>query len=318
MTTNSCTSALHLALHLQRTPESPVHDGPDRAGLRPGDEVLTSPLTCTATNWPILANGLRIRWGDVDPETLNLDLDDLASKLSSQTMAIMVVHWGGYPVDLDRLKGVQDLAEERFGFRPAVIEDCAHAWGSTYRGRPLGNQGNLCAFSFQAIKHLTCGDGGALVLPEPRLFHRGKLIRWYGIERESNRKDFRCEADILEWGYKFHLNDIAASIGLENLRIVDGVVARHRANARYYSGRLREEPGVRLMAEQPDRESSYWLYTIRVERRDDFIRMMEDSGIMVSRVHERNDIHSCVREFAAPLPALDRVVKEMVCIPVGW
>ena len=314
LTLNSGTSALHLALHLLRKAD-PARGWP---GLGPDDEVLTTPLTCTATNWPILANGLKLKWVDVNPNNLNMDPDDLAAQLSPRTRAIMLVHWGGYPVDLDRVRAVQDLAQERYGVRPPVIEDGAHAWASTYKGQPLGNHGNACTFSFQAIKHLTCGDGGALVLPDEANYRRGKLIRWYGIDRETERKDFRCEADIPEWGFKFHMNDISAAIGLENLRIVDRVIARHRANAHFYNERLRDVPGVRLLEDEPDRESSYWLYTIRVERRDDFNRKMTDAGIMVSRVHERNDLHSCAREFRRPLPQLEAVVKDMICIPVGW
>lgn len=313
VTVNSGTSALHLALHLLRRP------GPDGwPGLAPGDEVLTTALTCTATNWPALAQGLRPRWVDVDPATLNLDLDDLEAKLSSRTRAILLVHWGGYPVDLDRVRAIQRRARELFGFAPAVVEDCAHAWASTYRGLPLGNHGNLCAFSFQAIKHLTCGDGGALVGGDDETYRRSRLARWYGIDRDNPRADFRCENDVAEWGFKFHMNDIAASIGLENLRIVDAVVARHRENARYYDARLAGCPGVRLLEYAADRESSYWLYTLLVDRRDDFLRRAAGAGIVASRVHERNDVHTCVREFAAPLPLLDEVARRMVCIPVGW
>ena len=103
-------------------------------------------------------------------------------------------------------------------FKPAVIEDCAHAFGSTYKNQKLGNHGNICTFSFQAIKHLTCGDGGMIVVPHQELHRRSKLMRWYGIDRENNKKDFRCETDIMEWGFKFHMNDINATIGIENLK----------------------------------------------------------------------------------------------------
>jgi dTDP-4-amino-4,6-dideoxygalactose transaminase len=290
-----------------------------RPVLAPGDEVLTTALTCTATNWPILANGLRLRWVDVDPATCNISLDDLEAKISAQTRAIMIVHWGGYPVDLDRLDGILDRAQERFGHRPVVVEDCAHGWGSTYKGRPLGNHGNLAVFSFQAIKHLTSGDGGMLVLPDDTLFERGKLLRWYGIDRDKpGRTDFRCEEDIPEWGFKFHMNDISAAIGLANLEIVDAVVARHRANAAFYDEALADVDGITLTERDPERDSAFWIYTIKAERRDDFMRMLSSHGVAVSRVHERNDIHSCVGEFAAPLPNLDALIPQMACFPVGW
>jgi dTDP-4-amino-4,6-dideoxygalactose transaminase len=229
----------------------------------------------------------------------------------------MIVHWGGYPVDLDRLRRIQESASAMYGSAPPVIEDCAHAWASTYQGRLLGNHGNLCVFSFQAIKHLTAGDGGLLVLPDETLYRRAKLLRWFGIDRE-NRADFRCESDIAEYGFKFHMNDINATIGIANLQIVDDVVKRHRENAAYYDEHLRDVPGIRLLERSPDRSSSFWLYTMHVERRDDFVRKLTGAGIAVSRVHERNDIHSCVREYAAMLPNLDRVIRTMICIPTGW
>ena len=119
-TVNSATSGLHLALRL-------VAGGPESTGGEPA-EVLTTALTCTATNWPILANGLRIRWADVDPATLNVDLDDLERKITPLTRAVVVVHWAGYPVDLDRLRDIVGRAEQRYGFPLPVIEDCAHAW----------------------------------------------------------------------------------------------------------------------------------------------------------------------------------------------
>lgn len=314
---NSCTSALHLALHLLKTRKPPAE--PDFfPPVEHGDEVLTPALTCTATNWPILANGLRLKWVDTDPETLNLSLEDLSEKLSPTTKIIMLVHWGGYPVDLNQVRELQEVSLARFGFRPYVIEDCAHSWASTYEGRRLGNHGNICAFSFQAIKHLTCGDGGALVLPMQELYRRGKLLRWFGIDREA-RTDFRCEDDIEEYGFKFHMNDINATIGLMNLEIVDDVIARHRDNARFYNTQLQGTPGLRLLQEsRDDRESSYWIYSMLVENRAGFVQRMSEAGIMVSPVHNRNDFHTCVAEFASPLPRLDYVSERMISIPVGW
>jgi dTDP-4-amino-4,6-dideoxygalactose transaminase len=315
-TVNSATSGLHLALHMVASQDGHARGrGGDPPAIR--DEVLTTPMTCTATNWPILANRLRIRWVDVDPATLNLDLDDLARKISPATRAVMVVHWAGYPLDLDRLAGILDQAEASFGFRPAVIEDCAHAWGATYRGRPLGNHGTIAVFSFQAIKHLTCGDGGLLVLPDEALHRRARLLRWYGIDRDSG-ESVRCRHDIPEYGFKFHMNDISAAIGLANLSVIDDVLARHRRNAAHYDAELRAVPGLELTERAPDREPSFWIYTVKVEDRPAFVKRMTGAGITVSEVHTRNDVHSCVRASASILPGLDSVVDRMVSIPVGW
>lgn len=312
LTMNSATAAEHLALHLLKKNYNKWE------GMKDGDEVLATALTCTASNWPILANNFRIKWVDVNPNNLNMDLDDLARKISPTTRAIMIVHWGGYPVDLDKVREIQKKAESLYGFKPAVIEDCAHALGSEYKGMKIGKHGNICTFSFQAIKHCTTGDGGLLVVPHENLYRRGKLLRWYGIDRETNKKDFRCEGDLPEWGFKFHMNDIAASIGIENFKLLEDTVRKHKENASYYNDELRSVNGVTLLEKNEGFDSAYWIYTLKVENQNDFMEKMKGCGIVVSRVHERNDKHSCVREFITQLPTLDKVIKEMICIPAGW
>jgi dTDP-4-amino-4,6-dideoxygalactose transaminase len=167
LTLNSGTSGLHLALRLLK------NETQTWPGLEDGDEVLATSLTCTASNFPILSNNLNIKWVDVDPETLNMDLDDLARKITPKTKVIMLVHWGGYPNDLDRIKQIQDKCFEMHGFRPAVIEDGAHSFGSKYKGKYLGNHGNIVMYSLQAIKHITSIDGGLLLLPHKELYNRG-------------------------------------------------------------------------------------------------------------------------------------------------
>jgi dTDP-4-amino-4,6-dideoxygalactose transaminase len=324
VTLNSGTSGLHLALHLLKNPSKnaiPAEYGSvliNWPGIEDGDEILATALTCTASNWPILANNLKIKWVDIDPTTLNMDLDDLERKITPKTKAIIVVHWGGYPNDLDRLKQIQQKAFSLYGFNPAIIEDGAHSFGSTYKGKRLGNHGNMVMYSLQAIKHVTSIDGGILTLPHNDLYNRAKLMRWYGIDREGNRKDFRCEANIQEWGYKFHMNDVCATVGIENLAHADSIIQRHQSNADYYDDKLKNVEGVTLLTRHPDRRSAFWIYSMLVENRDGFMEYMKKCNIVVSQVHERNDKHSCVREFASPLPTLDKTIGKVVAIPVGW
>ena len=324
-TVNSGTSALHLALHLLKRPATynRIFDGvigyeTRWPGLQPGDEVLATAMTCTASNWPILAHGLKIKWVDIDPTTLNMDLDDLARKISPTTKAIMLVHWGGYPNDLDKIKQIQDKAYNMYGFKPAVIEDGAHSFGSKYKGKYIGTHGNLTMFSLQAIKHLTSVDGGLLLSPHKELHDRGKLIRWYGIDRDGDRKDFRCEANIEEWGYKFHMNDVNATIGMENFKHINMIVDKHKENALFYDSNLDNVKGVTLLDRHFGHESSFWIYSMLVENRDGFYRWMDECNIAVSQVHERNDKHTAVKEFRTSLPTLDKTIGKVVSIPVGW
>ncbi|KKM81191.1 hypothetical protein LCGC14_1332330, partial [marine sediment metagenome] len=158
------THGLHLALVL--------------AGVGEGDEVITTPLTCTATNWPILYQKARIVWADIKVDDLNIDPSDVERKITEKTKAIMCVHWGGYPCDMNELSNIV------INYKLPLIEDAAHAFGATYHNVPVGNCtfADYTMFSFQAIKHLTCGDGGALFVKTEEDYKRAKLLRWYGID----------------------------------------------------------------------------------------------------------------------------------------
>ncbi len=291
---NSGTSAIQLALRL--------------SNVGPGDEVISTPMTCTATNMPILAAGAKIVWADINPWTGNIDPQDVERKITPKTKAIMCVHWGGYPCDLSELKAIADMN----GLK--LIEDACHAFGSRYKGKAIGSHGDYVCFSFQAIKTLTTVDGGALCCQYKSDYDRGKLLRWYGIDREAEGKDLRCEADIEEWGYKFHMNDVAATIGLEQLKYIDENLTKTRKHAFTYN----HSPYIPSLETKPDRWSSNWLYTIRVKNRDEFMAKMKEAGIMTSKVHARNDLHSCFADSKTYLPYLDEFYAEHVCIPVGW
>ena len=327
VTTNAGTSALHLALHLLKKPKPHwreefhgvafvEHNWP---GIEDGDEVLATPLTCTASNWPILANNLKVKWVDIDPTTLNMCLKDLEKKMTPKTKAIMGVHWGGYPLDLDKIRDIRVKFRKKNGWAPALIEDAAHALGSKYKGKYLGNHNNFVMNSLQAIKHITSVDGVLLFCPHDELYERAKLLRWYGIDRNpKGRTDFRCEADIAEWGFKFHMNDVCAAVGIENFQHMNNIVSKHKDNAAYYDLRLQNVKGVKLLKREEGFESAFWIYSLLVDDRPSFYEYMKECNIMVSQVHERNDKHSCMEEFKSDLPKLEKTIDKIVSIPVGW
>lgn len=326
-TVNSGTSGLHLALHLLKNSKVTIDEYDSYSysksnwpGINDGDEVLTTALTCTATNFPILANNMKIKWVDINPLTLNIDLHDLERKLSEKTRVIMIVHWGGYPNDLSKLREIQLRFRAKYGFSPAIIEDCAHSFGSKFNNKLIGTHNNISVFSFQAIKHLTSVDGGLIIFPNSDLTKRGRLMRWYGIDREDeNRKDFRCENDIEEWGFKFHMNDVNATIGNENLKEINPIIERHKLNGKFYDENLNDVSGVTLLKRENNCESSFWLYSLLVERRGDFHRYMKENGVSCSQVHERNDKHTAVRDFKTnDLYNLDSTIDKITNIPVGW
>ena len=302
LTLNSATSGLHLAYRL--------------AGVGPGSTVISTPQTCSATNLPILANGGRPVWAEINPDTGLIDPTDVERKITPTTKAIVCVDWGGTPCDLDALMAIG----ERHGI--PVIEDAAHSFGATYKGRKIGTIADFTVFSYQAIKTLTTVDGGALVVKDPERYRRGKLLRWYGIDRESPRTtDSRIEEDIAEYGYKFHMNDVTATIGLHQLPHLEDTLTRHRANAASYQSRIDDRFYTHPRIGDYAYTGSYWLYTLLLPDQDQrlaFMQFMAEHGVMVSQVHSRNDTHTVFKESRTELPGVTAFCERQVSIPVHW
>jgi len=298
LTLNSGTSGIHLALRL--------------CDVEYGDEVITTPMTCTATNMPILANGAKIVWADVDPITGLIDPKDIQKKITKKTKAIIMVHFGGNPCAIDEINEIAHKHSIK------TIEDGAHAIGSEYKGKKIGNHSDFVMFSLQAIKHMTTIDGGLLLCKSEEDYLRGRKLRWYGIDRDERRKEFRCEENVPEYGYKFHMNDICATVGIEQLKYIDDIVSKHMDNHDFYEKELEGIKGITLIKNPPYAKSSAWIYTLHVQKRDLFLTWMKQEGVMVSRVHERNDIHDAFKESRTPLPNLDKFNATQVSIPVGW
>lgn len=312
VTTNSCTSAMQLGLQL--------------LDLAPEDEVISTPLTCLATNVVIHHSGARIRWADVSLHDLNIDLEDVERKINENTKAIMVLHWGGNPVHDEHLQGIVDRAEYLYGKRIVVIEDCAHAFGSAYSQyseQHVGTAtGTLGCFSFQAVKNPTCGDGGCLVVnTSSEDYERAKLLRWYGLSRTKSLSDRFC-LDAEEAGHKWHMNDIAATIGLCNLEVFPQKLSTQKSNCQFYYDHLwpvaqASDQKLQLL-QQTYNNSSCYLFTILVEDRDGFQKKMAEFGIETSPVHPRNDHYSCFVDHQSLLPNMDYLEESIVCIPCGW
>ena len=293
LTVNSGTSALQLALHYIRggsIDEKPV--------------VFTTPLTCLATTAAIVNSGMQPYWIDVDPNTCNFDLDDLERQLKKvDPVAILAVHYAGYPVDLERLSKIARYIP--------VVEDCAHALGSyTPHGHVGTLYGNFGCFSFQAIKTLTTGDGGALVLPTESLYHKFKKLRWFGLDRNVPRH----VQDVTEIGFKYHMNDIAATIGLANLEHLDENLRKQKNNVQFYRQHI---PDMCLKYDL-QLQTSGWMFPVKVGNAQEFDKAMRGRGIETGLGHHRNDLHICLKEYRRSLPGLEWTVRTTSCIPSGW
>jgi dTDP-4-amino-4,6-dideoxygalactose transaminase len=276
-------------------------------------EVIVSPMTCSATLTPILAVQAKIVWADIDPVTGNIDPGSIESKITPKTKAIVVVHWGGNPADVEVINAIASRHNIK------VIEDGAHAMGAKIRDKYIGQFSDFTMFSLQAIKHITSVDGGILICKDEAFYNRAKLLRWYGIDRNSNRQisDLRCEIDIKEAGHKMHMNDVCATIGAENFKHLDEILKVHRDNAIFYDQQF-ERSQVVFARQRDGYQSAYWLYTIHVKNRDELMEILKQNGVASSKVHARNDTHFMFREFKATLPGVDSFNRSHLCIPVGW
>lgn len=295
---NSGTSALVLALSL--------------AGVGPSDDVIIPSQTFCATGLACLQVGAEPVFADIDPSTGNLSPKSLESSITHFTRAVIPVHWGGYPCDLDEIHAVA----QRHGL--VVIEDAAHALGATYKGNPIGSISQFTCFSFQAIKHLTTGDGGCLCCEDTKEAQQAKTLRWFGIDRMGSRPSILGERDfdIKRLGYKMHMNDVAASIGLGNLTGLKMRLDRRRQIGRQYQYELQHTQGVIPLEKRSDRTHAYWLFTMLVKRREDFIRMMQSKGIPVSVVHQGIHKYSIFRTWGLPDLPGQKIFDDMhICLP---
>lgn len=287
---NSGTAALWLALWMLA-----------QRGYR---HVITTPLCCLASTETLLHLGLEPVWADVDYNTGNIDPGSVEDRLNTVgPCPILSVDWGGTPCDYDtltRLAGTWNVP---------LVRDAAHYFG------PLHPLVDFTCLSFQAIKHLTTGDGGALVCRDPAAYKRAKAARWFGLNRDDGAS-MRCYQRIAEPGFKFHMNDIAAGFGLANLPGIDSRIGLHRANAAHYDALFAGSTVVQPFTRTAD--SACWLYTVRVPHARLFSETMALDGIETSQVHARNDTQPIFAGLRRFLPAMNLLEEQLICLPVGW
>lgn len=272
----------------------------DLIGLKEGDEVITTPLTCTATNLPLVRRGCKIVWADIDEETLCIDAADVERKTTENTKAIVQVHLGG-------IKAMVNYTSV------PVVSDACQALGIF--------SGDYTCCSFQAIKHITTGDGGMLVVHSPREERIAKLMRWFGIDREkkiaNNWQAYRNRAmtfDIEVLGHKRQMTDIAAAMGIVGLRHYYEVINYRKSIFGIYKERLSNLPGVRLV---DGFGNTYWLATLIVDRRDDFAKKLFEADIDTNIVQVRNDIYKIFGGKRADLPVMNLLEDKYISIPLN-
>jgi perosamine synthetase len=297
---NSATAALHLGLR--------VLDIADK-------EVITTSMTFVSTNHAILYNGGRPVFADIEPETLNLDPVDIERKLSPKTAAIVVVHYGGHPCDMD---AIHALAQQQ-GI--PVLEDAAHACGSSYRGRKIGALSEITCFSFHAVKNLAMGEGGAITTNSDPIAHRLRKLRWVGISKDtwSRAEDvgkYSWYYNVEELGFKAHLSDVSAAIGLAQLQKLDRMNDRRREIVAYYNERFQALEWLETPVERDYAHSACHNYVVKLDDRDRFMAHLADRGIATGMHYIPNHLYDMYQPYATSLPVTERVWKRIVTMPL--
>jgi perosamine synthetase len=307
--TNSCTSALTMALKL--------------SNVEAGDEVITTSMTCLATNTPIVNLGAKVVWADINPETGNICPESVLGKITVKTKAVMCVDWAGLPCDLERLLSI---CEEN---NIKLIQDAAHAFGARYNNKDVSFYADFTCYSFQAIKHISTGDGGALICRSDADLSRAKKMKWFGLDRENSKdkngewKGQRWRLDVEEAGYKFNMNNIAASIGLSQIKHIDRVLETHKTNAQLYEGIFKQNDKITPLKYPSNAEPTFWVYTVLLDEsidRDEVLEKLNDMSIGAGQVHVPNHNYTCFVDSLehSNLPGVEYFNNHQISLPCGW
>ena len=312
--TNSATAALHLAMAAY--------------GIGPGDEVLVPTLTFVSTAHAVLYNGATTVFVDCEPDTLNISVKDISCKITPRTRAIIPMHYGGCPCPMD---DIFSLAEEH---RLLVIEDAAHACGSSYKGQKIGGlPSDAACFSFHAVKNLATGDGGMITTSRLEIYHTLKRLRWVGIDKDTWSRTEVVEAErksgirqyasygwyyeVHDLGYKYHMNDIAAALGLVQLAKLDQANARRRQIIQKYNEAFADVEWIKTPPEPSDGQSACHNYVIKTPYRDELNLYLKEKGIATGVHYMPVHLQPYYRKrFKAKVPVAEKVWTQILTLPL--
>ncbi len=298
-TVNSGTSAIHLALIA--------------SNVKRGDEVIVPAQTFIASALPIIYIGAKPVFADIDSSTGNISSKGIKKLITKKTKALIVVHWGGYPCDLDEIK------KTIRGKNIKIIEDAAHCFGGKYKNKNIGSISDFTCFSFQATKHLTSGDGGLICCKKKSDEKRIKKLRWFGFDRNLKKDNKGARIDrVSVLGYKYQLNNYSAALGLSNLKNIKSLLNHHVKIGNYYSKKLKNIPFLKILNFKKNRLHTYWFYQLLADDRSKFIKILNEIDFPYSIVDKRIDNYQIFKKYKKKLPSLEQFEKKKISLPVNY
>jgi perosamine synthetase len=297
---NSCSAALHLSLMLLDIQ---------------GKEVITPSMTFVSANHAILYNGAIPVFADICPDTLTVNPEDIKRKITRKTKAIIVMHYGGHPCDMEP---ILDIAHKK-GI--IVVEDAAHACGAEYKDKKVGTFGDLACFSFHAVKNLTTGEGGMITTSNENFVRRLKRLRWSGITKDTwsraeKAKKYFWYYDVEELGYKYHMSDINAAIGLVQLKKVDRLNDIRRTISMRYNKEFNDLGWLEIPIVKEYVKCAHHNYVVKLSHRNRFIKHLQNKSIATGVHYIPNHHYLMYKKFKADVPVTEKIWKKIVTLPL--
>jgi perosamine synthetase len=304
VSTIDMTSAMLLALHL--------------SDVTPGDEVLTTAFTCMSSSSAIAQSGATPVWVDVQPNSVEIDISDLASKITTKTRAVVLYHAVGYPGPAAE---VAKLCQQH---NIALIEDCNNALLATRDGSHVGSHGDFAVYSFYPNRQVNTTEGGALVCKNSSAASRARKLRRFGIDGTTFRNqigDINPNSDIPEVGWAFTMNNLCAALGNAQLPTVNHRMRQTRSNVAVLLNKIKTKtlPALEFVPTFSDGKAAYWTLLVLVDNRDLIISGLKQHGVHSSSIHQRNDVYTGFRASASHiLPNTTNLQGRVLGIPCGW
>ena len=284
--------------------------------VKAGDEVIVSPMSCLMTTQPIVVVGAKVVWADIDPLTGSLDPEDVKSKITSKTKAIVHYHWAGYPGYIDEINAI---AKEHGIY---VIEDATESFGAEYNEKKLGNNGtDIVCYSFTPVRLPNAIDGGGVAFKSKELFKKAMLMRDLGIDRNKFRDslgEISEACDISTIGDSATMNNISGYVGATQMKYLEQLYSIQRANAEKWKEYFADRKDITLLSSRKNINPSYWAFTILSDNRDELLQKFRADGFYASKMHLRNDLYSVFKSFAKELKGINEFSSKQLNLPCGW